>query len=71
LLRAAITGVSAYVAPDGSVRGQLGIFREGVISVRVLGLRVSTVYTRWPWLVPLLCTLVAAVSLVLARKTVF
>ena len=32
LLRAAITGVSAYVAPDGSVRAQIGVFREGVIA---------------------------------------
>ena len=29
LLRAAITGVSAFVAPDGSVRAQLGVYRAG------------------------------------------
>jgi len=68
LLRAAITGVSAVVAPDGSVRGQLGVFRAGVISARVLGERHLTPYTRRPWLVPLLCTIVAVVFLVLSRK---
>ncbi len=68
LLRAAITGVSAYVAPDGSVRGQLGVFREGVITARVLGLRGFTVYTRCPWLVPLLCTLAAAVVTLRVRR---
>ncbi|MGH9363123.1 MAG: apolipoprotein N-acyltransferase, partial [Thermoanaerobaculia bacterium] len=31
MLRAAITGVSALIAPDGSVRAQLGVFEEGVI----------------------------------------
>ncbi len=68
LLRAAITGVSAYVAADGSVRRQIGVFREGVISARVLGLRDLTVYTRCPWLVPLLCTVIAAVFLILSRR---
>lgn len=60
LLRAAITGVSAYVGPDGSVRAQIGVFREGVIHARVLGERKLTPYTRLPWLVPALCTLAAA-----------
>jgi apolipoprotein N-acyltransferase len=69
LLRAAITGVSAYVAPDGSVRAQLGVFREGVISGRVLGERDLTPYTRWPWLVPLLCSLTAVVAIVFARRS--
>jgi apolipoprotein N-acyltransferase len=69
LLRAAITGVSAYVAPDGSVRGQLGVFHEGVISARVLGERSLTPYTRRPWLVPLLCTVAAAVAVYFARRS--
>lgn len=60
LLRAAITGVSAYVGPDGSVRAQIGVFREGVIRARVLGERELTPYTRLPWLVPALCALAAA-----------
>jgi apolipoprotein N-acyltransferase len=69
LLRAAITGVSAFVAPDGSVRAQIGVFREGIIRARVLGERRLTPFSRAPWLVPLLSTLVAAVGYTLtARK---
>jgi len=46
LLRAAITGVSAYVAPDGSVRRQLGVFREGVISAS--GARAAWLHGLYP-----------------------
>ena len=62
LLRAAITGVSAYVAPDGSVRAQIDVFREGVIKARVLGERDLTPYARLPWLVPALCSLIAGIA---------
>ncbi|HEX4964840.1 MAG TPA: apolipoprotein N-acyltransferase [Thermoanaerobaculia bacterium] len=67
LLRAAITGVSAFVAPDGSVRAQIGVFREGIIRARVLGSRRLTPFARAPWLVPLLSTVAAAVGYTLAR----
>jgi apolipoprotein N-acyltransferase len=62
LLRAAITGVSAYVAPDGSVREQLGVYSEGIIRARVLGSRDLTPFSRCPWLVPALCTILAAAA---------
>jgi apolipoprotein N-acyltransferase len=68
LLRAAITGVSAYVAPDGSVLDQLGVYREGVIRARVLGVRGLTPYSRLPWLVPALCSVLAAVAVYSARR---
>jgi apolipoprotein N-acyltransferase len=58
LLRAAITGVSALVGPDGSVRDQIGVFKDGVIRGRVTGSKELTPYARAPWLVPLLCTIV-------------
>jgi apolipoprotein N-acyltransferase len=64
LLRAAITGVSAFVAPDGSVQSEIGVFREGIIRARVLGERRLTPFSRAPWLVPLLSTLVALAGLV-------
>jgi apolipoprotein N-acyltransferase len=63
MLRAAITGVSALIAPDGSVRAQLGVFEEGVIEGQVAGLHGLTPAARWPWLVPAACTLLAAASL--------
>jgi len=64
LLRAAITGVSAVVGPDGSVWSQLGTFREGVIRARILGRAGLTPYARHPSLVPALASLVAGAALV-------
>ncbi|HEY0514268.1 MAG TPA: apolipoprotein N-acyltransferase [Thermoanaerobaculia bacterium] len=63
LLRAAITGVSAYVDPDGAVRDEIGVYREGVIRARVLGERRLTPYTRRPWLVPGLCSVLAGAAI--------
>ena len=74
LLRAAITGVSAVVGPDGSVWRELGVFREGVIRARVQGRSDLTFYSRYPSLVPLLASIVsvlsvaALVALYFARK---
>ena len=48
LLRAAITGVSAYVAPDGSVRELIGVYQEGVIRARVLGEKGLTPFSPLP-----------------------
>ncbi|HEX7181674.1 MAG TPA: apolipoprotein N-acyltransferase [Thermoanaerobaculia bacterium] len=71
LLRAAITGVSALVGPDGSVWAQIDVFKEGVIRGRIIGKKGLTPYARAPWLVPLLCTLISlgALAVVLARRT--
>jgi apolipoprotein N-acyltransferase len=52
LLRAAITGVSALVNPDGSVARQIEVFEEGTLTARVSGLSGLTPYARAPWLVP-------------------
>ncbi|HKI04304.1 MAG TPA: apolipoprotein N-acyltransferase [Thermoanaerobaculia bacterium] len=68
MLRAAITGVSAYVAPDGSVRAELGVFQEGVIRARVLGVRDLTLFSRLPWLVPFLCSAAAAIAIYFSRS---
>jgi apolipoprotein N-acyltransferase len=69
LLRSAITGVSAYVGPDGSVRAQIGVFLQGAISARVLGLRSLTPFSRRPWLVPLACTAAAVIAVYFARRS--
>jgi apolipoprotein N-acyltransferase len=66
LLRGAITGVSAVVAPDGTVLSQIGVFREGVLAAHLAGESALTPYTRAPWLVPALCALLALVGLALA-----
>ncbi len=57
LVRAAITGISALVGPDGSVRGRLGVGAQGILRGRVAGRTDLSPYTRAPWLVPLLCSL--------------
>ncbi|HYH46240.1 MAG TPA: apolipoprotein N-acyltransferase [Thermoanaerobaculia bacterium] len=64
LVRAAITGISALIAPDGSVRGRIGLFEEGVLRGRVSGRSDLTPYARLPWLVPALCCLVAAFAII-------
>lgn len=68
LLRAAITGVSAIVGPDGSVRQQLGVGEEGVLGARVPGITDLTPYSRAPRLVPVLCLLIAAFAILLSRR---
>jgi apolipoprotein N-acyltransferase len=64
LLRAAITGVSARIAPDGSVWDQLGVGAEGILRADFQPRTDLTPFTRAPWLVPLLCTLLAAAALI-------
>lgn len=59
LLRAAITGVSAVIEPDGSLRESLGVGEEGVLSTRVAGRSERTPFTRAPWLVPAAAVLVS------------
>jgi apolipoprotein N-acyltransferase len=57
LLRAAITGISAVVRPDGSLAGIVDVGREGSIVSGVVGRRDLTPYGRAPWLVPLVAVL--------------
>jgi len=63
MLRAAITGVSAVIAPDGSVRGELGVGEQGILRASVAGVRETTFYSRWPRLPPLVATLAALAAL--------
>jgi apolipoprotein N-acyltransferase len=66
LLRAAITGISALVGPDGSVVDWLAPFAEGTLEARVVGRRDLSPYARRPWLVPASCALLAALAWLLA-----
>jgi apolipoprotein N-acyltransferase len=68
LLRAAITGISALVAPDGSVRGEIGLFQEGVLRGRIAGRGDLTFYARHPRLVPASCVLWAAFAMIWAGR---
>lgn len=63
LLRAAITGVSGVVDADGAVLARLGVSEEGIIARRVAGRDDLSPYTRRPWLVPVICSLLAAFAI--------
>ncbi len=68
LLRAAITGVSGIIGPDGSVRARSAVGETLTLQTKVSGRTDLSPYTKWPWLVPLLCLLVAIGCLWRARK---
>jgi apolipoprotein N-acyltransferase len=63
LLRAAITGISAVVRPDGSLARVLGVGAQGTLLAGVEGRTDRSPYGRAPWLVPALAVLVAAAAL--------
>lgn len=50
LLRAALTGVSAIIGPEGEVTAQLGVGKEGVLADRIRGQSGRSPYNRAPWL---------------------
>jgi apolipoprotein N-acyltransferase len=66
VIRAAITGVSGVIGPDGAVREILGVGEEGVIAARVVPRRQLTPFSRAPWLVPAASAVWAAAALLLA-----
>ena len=68
LLRAAITGVTAVVEPDGSVLSSLGLFEEGVLPTRVLGRTDLSPASRWPAWVPVLSIALALLALSFSRS---
>ena len=56
------------MAPDGSERDRLDPFAEGVVRGSVEGRREISPYTRAPWLVPLLATLLALASVTISLR---
>jgi apolipoprotein N-acyltransferase len=72
LLRAAITGISGVVGPDGAVRDRMEVGEEGVLATRILGRTDLTPFVRAPWLPPLTAGLVALFAIILtARRPAF
>lgn len=63
MLRAAITGVSGAIGPDGTVLGRIGVFEEGVIRVQVRGASGISPAARRPWLSPLACSVAAGFAI--------
>lgn len=68
LLRAAITGISAVVAPDGTVRQRLGVGESGILWSRVAGRQQITPFVRAPWAVPAAAVLLAAFAIIAAAR---
>ena len=68
LVRAALTGVSAVVGPDGSIVEMLGVGERGTLRAQVFGLRMRTLYSRAPWLLPMLSLVVAGSAIFFSRK---
>ncbi len=71
LVRAAITGVSGVIGPDGSVRRLLGVGEEGILRARIVGRDDLSPFVRRPWAVPAGAAVLAVFAMVLAAgKTV-
>lgn len=68
VLRAAITGISAVITPQGKVEASLDIDQSGVLRAMVRGRSDSSFYTRWPGLIPWLSLLGAAFVIIAARR---
>jgi apolipoprotein N-acyltransferase len=62
LLRAAITGVSGVIGPDGAVVGQIGVGESGVLYATFEGRHDRTLFVRAPWLVPVLALVLVAAA---------
>jgi len=68
VVRAALTGISAVVAANGSVEQELGVGEEGVLKADVPGASGLTVYSAAPWLVPLVSFVTVGFAIFLARR---
>ena len=70
-LRAALTGISAVVRPDGSVSQVLEVGEEGILRHHLIGRRDLSPFSRWPWAVPLLSVLGALFAILRAGRSAF
>ncbi len=62
LIRAALTGISGLIDRRGRVVGRLGVGERGVLSGRLVGSKDLSLYSRTPWLVPMLSAVLAALG---------
>jgi len=68
VLRAAITGVSGWIAADGSVVSSLGVGQLGILAGRLSGRTDETLYTRAPWLIPAISILLSLSAILATRR---
>jgi apolipoprotein N-acyltransferase len=58
VLRAALTGVSAWIEPDGSLAGTLSVGEQGILRGELAPRQELTPFARAPWAVPIACVIV-------------
>lgn len=63
LLRAAVTGISAVVRPDGGLAATAEVGEERILTARFVGRRDRSPFSRAPWLVPALAMALAGAAL--------
>lgn len=68
VLRAAVTGISGVIGPDGRVLQRLGVGERDVLRARVTPRHGLSFYDRMPWLVPLVCSLAGLFAIFLGRR---
>jgi apolipoprotein N-acyltransferase len=66
LIRAALTGVSAFISPRGDVEQMLGVGEEGILKASLVGRGDLTFYSRYSWLVPVVCWILLAFAILRA-----
>jgi len=62
LVRAALTGVSAWIEPDGRLAASLGVGEEGILRGDLHPRDRPTPYARAPWAIPVLCAVLAGAA---------
>jgi apolipoprotein N-acyltransferase len=70
MLRAALTGISAWIEPDGSIASSLGVGAQGILRGDLAPRLELTPYARAPWAVPIACAVfgVAALAFVILQR---
>ncbi len=68
MIRAALTGISGLIDRRGQVTAVLGVGERGVLAARITGSRELTLYSRMPWLVPLMSALLSVWALVMVWR---
>lgn len=64
LIRAANTGISGFIDPAGRIIGQTELFQQQVLARSMPILTDKTLYTHFPWLVPLFALFVTGVAFI-------
>src|SRR6185436_5233764 len=62
VLRAALTGISAWIEPDGSIAASLGVGVRGILRGDLAPRVELTPYARAPWAVPIACLIVTVAA---------